>query len=127
MVHHRGEPGGGPFWVTDADGIETIQIVEGAQVHSGDESQLRIWREAGFFNPVDMVCAVRDYRGRKFDLIEFCDHRQRIVAFRNAGGQKVKFLERPGLWNGGMAKWNSVFVEMPGDTLRPVKKITDLL
>jgi len=127
MVRHRGEPGGGPFWVMDADGMETIQIVEGAQVDSGDESQLRIWREAGFFNPVDMVCAVRDYRGRKFDLMAFCDPHQRIVAFRNAGGQKVKFLECPGLWNGGMANWNSVFVEMSRDTLRPVKKITDLL
>ncbi len=127
VVKNEGEPGGGPFWVEENDGTQSMQIVESAQVDFGFETQRRIWQEAGYFNPVDLVCAVRDYRGEAFDLSRFVDCRTCLISEKSQSGRALKALEHPGLWNGAMALWNSVFVEVPVETFNPVKTIRDLL
>ena len=126
VVRNTGEPGGGPFWVRDADGNVTKQIVEASQV-AGSADQQAILGRATHFNPVDLVCALRDHRGRPFDLTRFVDHEAVIVTRKVEAGQEVRVLERPGLWNGAMAGWNTVFVEVPIETFTPVKTIGDLL
>lgn len=126
MVRNEGEPGGGPFWVKDASGNLSLQIVESAQVNKKNKLQEKILKSATHFNPVDIVCGVYDYRGNKFDLTQFVDENAVFIAEKTIGDQPIKALELPGLWNGGMADWNTVFVEVPLITFNPVKTVNDL-
>jgi len=127
VVRNDGEPGGAPFWVRDADGRESLQIVEPAQVDLADPAQARIFRSATHFNPVDLVCALRGYTGQPFDLTPFVDSEAAFVTRKTAEGRTLTALERPGLWNGGMAGWNTTCVEVPASTFAPVKTVFDLL
>jgi hypothetical protein len=127
MVKNEGEPGGGPFWVKDNKGNVSLQIVEAAQINSKDPQQEKILSTATHFNPVDLVCGVKNYKGKKYNLPDFTDHSQGFISRKSREGQAVKVLELPGLWNGGMAHWNTVFVEVPGLTFNPVKIVNDLL
>ena len=127
MVRNEGEPGGGPFWVEEKDASQTLQIVESAHVNTGDPKQLAIWRQAQYFNPVDLVCCTKDYRGRKFDLQKYVDPNAYLISAKTEKGRKLQAQELPGLWNGGMAYWNSVFVELPLAAFNPVKTVNDLL
>jgi hypothetical protein len=127
VVRNEGEPGGAPFWVQDADGRESLQIVESAQVDLGDAGQSDIFRAATHFNPVDLVCSLRDFRGEAFDLAQFVDADTAFVTEKTADGRAALALERPGLWNGSMAGWNTICVEVPASTFAPVKTVFDLL
>lgn len=127
VVPNTGEPGGGPFWVRGTDGVVSTQIVESAQVDPHDEEQQRIFRSSTHFNPVDLVCAVRNLEGKSYDLHRFIDRDAVIVTRKSAEGRDLKAQERPGLWNGAMAGWNTVFVEVPIETFSPVKSVLDLL
>jgi hypothetical protein len=127
VVRHGGEVGGGPFWVKDQNQNCSIQMVEEAQVDAGNPAQLHIWNSSGYFNAADLVCGLRDFRGRSFDLEKYADSRAALLVTKSIAGRPVKLLEKPGLWNGGMAHWNSVFVQIPRSTLHPVKSILDLL
>jgi hypothetical protein len=127
VVENRGEPGGGPYWV-ERHGETSAQIVERAElgIHPGEE-QLAVWQGATHFNPVQIAAALRDADGRPFDLSRFVDESAVFFAPRSHGSSSLIALERPGLWNGGMAGWNSVFVEVPAETFAPVKTLFDLL
>lgn len=127
MVKNEGDPGGGPFWVSDEMGNESLQIVESAQVDLKKEPQQLIFSKATHFNPVDLVCGVRDAFGQKYDLMTFVNSKQGFITGKTFEGRDLKALELPGLWNGGMAYWNTVFVEVPGSTFNPVKTVNDLL
>lgn len=127
MVKNQGEPGGGPFWVKDESGTISRQIVEKSQVNSGVPEQAKILSEAGFFNPVDIVCCIKDSKGHKFQLDQFIDYSTSFISEKNYKGTPIKAIELPGLWNGSMAKWNTVFVEVPIETFNPVKTVNDLL
>ncbi len=127
VVQNLGEPGGGPFWVSEPDGSESLQIVELHQVDHEDHDQHAIWRSSEFFNPVDVVCAVRDCWGKPFNLMEYRDPETAFVSTKSYGGRELKALELPGLWNGSMARWTTVFVEVPVSTFNPVKSVVDLL
>jgi len=127
MVKNEGEPGGGPFWVERDDGTSTLQIIEEMQVNPKSEAQRNIWRSSTHFNPVDLVCGVRNYRGEKFDLDRFVDWNAVSISEKFHEGGVLKALERPGLWNGSMAHWNTIFVEVPLETFNPVKTVEDLL
>lgn len=127
MVKNEGEPGGGPFWVKDDNGNISLQIVESAQIDNQNEQQLQILKNATHFNPVDLVCSVRNYKGEKFDLTRFIDHKTAFITMKTKTGKDIKALERPGLWNGSMAYWNTIFVEVPLLTFNPVKTVNDLL
>jgi len=126
VVPNTGEPGGGPFWTHGADGAESPQIVESAQVDSGDVAQQAIWRSSTHFNPVDLALALRDREGDAFALDDYVDPDAWLVAEKSEGGRELTVLERPGLWNGAMAGWNTLFVEVPGTTFAPVKTVLDL-
>ena len=127
MVKNSGEPGGGPFWVRGQDGHISRQIVEAAQVERSDPAQAAILGAATHFNPVDMACALRDRHGRPYLLESFVDQATALVSTKIQNGQPIRILERPGLWNGGMAGWHTVFVELPETTFNPVKTVFDLL
>ncbi len=127
MVKNVGAPGGGPFWVRDKNGRLSIQIVETAQVDPTSEQQTKILKSGTHFNPVDIVCGVRDRHGKKFDLTRYVDHEAVFIANKHESGRELKALEHPGLWNGAMAHWNTVFVEVPLITFNPVKRVIDLL
>jgi hypothetical protein len=127
MVRNEGEPGGGPFWSRNADGSVSLQIVEASQVNFEDTIQEDIFRQSTHFNPVDLVCGVRDYQGQAFDLHRFTDPYAGFIAPKSSEGRIIKVQELPGLWNGSMADWNTVFVEVPAATFTPVKSINDLL
>lgn len=127
MVENHGEPGGGPFWVRDATGSVSRQIVEASQIDRSDPRQAAILAQATHFNPVDMACALHNGHGRPYDLQQFVDQATAIVTTKIQNGQPIRILERPGLWNGGMAGWLTVFVEVPEATFNPVKTIFDLL
>lgn len=127
MVPNTGEPGGGPFWVDDGDGTSSLQIVEASQVDPNSPTQQHIFKSSTHFNPVDLVCGVRDYTGRPFDLHQFVNPHTGFISRKFHNGQEVKILELPGLWNGAMAHWHTVFVEVPRSTFSPVKTILDLL
>ncbi|MBN2515716.1 MAG: DUF4301 family protein [Deltaproteobacteria bacterium] len=126
MVKNQGEPGGGPFWVEEGE-TQSLQIIEQAQVDLSSEEQKRIWSSSTHFNPVDLVCGVKDYKGQKFDLDRFVDENSYFISQKSMEGRDLKALEFPGLWNGAMARWNTVFVEVPIITFNPVKTIVDLL
>lgn len=127
MVPSAGEPGGGPCWVRGADGTCSLQIVESSQVNMAEPRQRDAFIGSTHFNPVDLVCGVRDHSGECFDLMRFSDPRSAFISIKSSGGRKLKALEHPGLWNGGMARWNTVFVEVPSETFTPVKTVLDLL
>lgn len=127
MIKNQGDAGGGPFWVKKNEEESTLQIIEGAQIDKDNKDQLDILYQSTHFNPVDIVCSVRDFEGNKFDLTEFVDHDAVFVTDKTVAGKPVKGLELPGLWNGGMSDWLSVFVEVPIETFNPVKTVTDLL
>jgi hypothetical protein len=127
MVKNEGEPGGGPFWVEGVDGSLSLQIVEKAQLDPESAEQKARWAAATHFNPVDLVCSVRNYEGRPFDLNRYVDPEAVFISRKSQNGRDLKALELPGLWNGGMAKWITCFVEVPIQTFSPVKTITDLL
>lgn len=127
MVKNEGEPGGGPFWVKNQKGEISLEIVESAQVDKKDKKQQQIFKSGTHFNPVDIVCGLKDYRGNKFDLLNYCDPDTGFITYKSRLGKDIKAQERPGLWNGGMAYWNTVFVEVPLLTFNPVKTVNDLL
>jgi hypothetical protein len=127
MVKNQGEPGGGPFWVRNRDGSSSLQIIESAQVNLSDKAQTDIFKSSTHFNPVDLVCGIKDYKGQKFDLMIFRDPQTGFIAQKTLKGQPIKVLELPGLWNGSMANWNTIFVEVPLSTFNPVKTVNDLL
>ncbi|NOY36089.1 MAG: DUF4301 family protein [Chlorobi bacterium] len=127
MVRNEGESGGGPFWVRDNDGKVSLQIVESAQIDMNDPEKYEIVSGSTHFNPVDIVCSVRDFAGRKYDLRDFVNHDSGFISQKSFGGRDLKALELPGLWNGAMAGWITLFVEVPPSTFTPVKTVNDLL
>ncbi len=127
MVKNEGEPGGGPFWIEDKNGTISLQIIESAQVDMGNEHQVAIFKGATHFNPVDIVCGVKNHRGEKYNLLNFVDTKQGFITEKTKEGKTLKALELPGLWNGAMAFWNTIFVEVPLVTFNPVKTVNDLL
>lgn len=127
MVENEGEPGGGPFWVKDDDGSASLQIIEQAQIDMNDENQKNIFKQSTHFNPVDLICSVKDYKGNNFNLKNFVDAESGIITKKSKDGIELKALELPGLWNGSMAYWNTIFVEVPISTFNPVKEVNDLL
>lgn len=127
MVKNEGEPGGGPFWVRSYKGNVSLQIVESAQVDIHNSEQDQILKKATHFNPVDLVCATKNYLGEKFDLTQFVDQSTGFIVYKNNKGKDLKGYELPGLWNGAMAKWITIFVEVPLVTFNPVKTVNDLL
>ncbi len=126
MARHTGDPGGGPYWLP-LDGRETRQIVETSQVDPNDASQKRILASATHFNPVDLVCSIRDRAGKPYDLDRYVDQEAVFIVEKSKDGRALKSLERPGLWNGAMARWNTVFVDVPVSTFNPVKTVHSLL
>lgn len=127
MVRNVGEPGGGPFWVSDRDGMISRQIIESSQINLEDENQEEMFRASTHFNPVDLVCFIHDHEGNKFDLKNFRDPDMAFISEKSQGGKNLKALELPGLWNGSMAGWLTWFVDVPLETFSPVKTVYDLL
>ncbi len=127
MVRNVAEPGGGPFWVGHDSESASLQIVEKSQVDMSSREQGEIFKSSTHFNPVDLVCGVTDYQGRAFDLRDYVDHETGLITIKSKDGKELKALELPGLWNGSMAYWNTVFVEVPLLTFNPVKSVLDLL
>ena len=127
VVKNTGAPGGGPFWVQNNNTLPTLQIVEMSQIDSNNSDHQTIVNSATHFNPVDLVCGLKNYKGNKFDLLKFVDSKSGIITDKSQDGRSLKALELPGLWNGSMAYWNSVFVEVPLKTFNPVKTVNDLL
>jgi hypothetical protein len=127
MVKNLGEPGGGPFLARNRDGSVSLQIVESSQIDFSDAEQAKIAHHASHFNPVDLVCAVKNYEGEKFNLLEFSDPKTGFISSKSKDGKELKAQELPGLWNGAMSDWNTIFVEVPVETFNPVKTVNDLL
>jgi hypothetical protein len=127
MVKNTGEPGGGPFWVKEEDGSQSLQILETAQIDLNDPESKKHFNAATHFNPVDLVCGTKDYRGRPFDLLKCRDMKTGFITEKSKSGRELKALELPGLWNGAMSNWNTMFVEVPLITFNPVKTVNDLL
>ena len=127
MVPNEGEPGGGPFWATNSDGTVSLQIVEKAQIDSDDPEQQKHLNNSTHFNSVDLVCGIKDFNNKQFDLNQFVDPNTGIISMKSKDGKTLKAQELPGLWNGSMADWNTIFVEVPIETFNPVKTINDLL
>ncbi|MCA9728455.1 MAG: DUF4301 family protein, partial [Candidatus Eisenbacteria bacterium] len=127
MVPNAGEPGGGPFWVRHGDGSTSIQIVEKTQIQVQDPTQRALLEAATHFNPVDLVCSLKGRDGRPYRLAGFVDAESGLITEKTAAGRVLRALEWPGLWNGAMARWNTVFVELPLETFNPVKTVLDLL
>lgn len=127
MVKNVGEPGGGPFLAYNSDGTVSLQILESSQIDMDDPAKKEMFEKGTHFNPVDLVCAVRDYKGHKFDLVKYVDKATGFISYKSKNGKDLKALELPGLWNGAMSDWNTVFVEVPLSTFNPVKTVNDLL
>ncbi|MDR2470072.1 MAG: DUF4301 family protein [Tannerella sp.] len=127
MVRNVGEPGGGPFLAVGSDGAVSLQIVESSQIDMSDPQKKALFEQSGHFNPVDLVCALKDPEGRKYHLPDFVDRNTGFISRKSKDGRELKALELPGLWNGAMSNWNTVFVEVPLATFNPVKTVNDLL
>jgi len=127
MVKNEGEPGGGPFRAKNADGTVSLQIVESSQIDSKNQEQNEIAHRSTHFNPVDLVCGVRNYKGNKFDLLKYRDPETGFISSKSKDGKVLKAQELPGLWNGSMANWITLFIEVPVITSNPVKTVNDLL
>ncbi len=127
VVKNVGEPGGGPFLTYNQDGTVSLQILESSQIDKSNKEYMEMFTNGTHFNPVDLVCAVKDYQGQPFCLPEFVDKTTGFISSKSKGGKELKALELPGLWNGAMSNWNTVFVEVPLSTFNPVKTVNDLL
>jgi hypothetical protein len=127
MVKNQGEPGGGPFWAVNSDGTSSLQIAESVQIDMSDPHQAGIAGKSTHFNPVDLVCGVRNYKGEKYDLLKFRDPSTGFISRKSKDGKELKALELPGLWNGAMSDWITLFVEVQVETFNPVKTVNDLL
>lgn len=127
MVRNTGEPGGGPFIIRAADGSTSLQILEAAQINMADAHSAEALKASTHFNPVDIICCLRDYRGDKFDLHKYVDENTGLISKKSYQGRELKALELPGLWNGSMSDWNTLFIEVPVETFNPVKVVLDLL
>ncbi len=127
MVKNEGEPGGGPFIVENPDGTASLQILESSQIDKNDAKAVEAFRHGSHFNPVDLVCGVKCYKNNKFDLTQFVDKNTGFISQKSKNGKELKALELPGLWNGAMSDWNTIFVEVPVSTFNPVKTVNDLL
>ncbi|MEN2284100.1 DUF4301 family protein [Algoriphagus sp. SE2] len=127
MVKNTGEPGGGPFWVQESDGSLSLQIAETAQIDLNNPETKKLFQASTHFNPVDLVCGTKDFEGNDFDLLEYRDMMTGFITEKSKSGKDLKALELPGLWNGAMAGWNTLFVEVPLITFNPVKTVNDLL
>jgi len=126
VVKNTGAPGGGPFWVQN-NNEDSLQIVEAAQIDISDNLQKKMLEEATHFNPVDLVCGIKDYQGNPFNLLDFQEKGGGFISQKSYNGKTIRALERPGLWNGAMGNWNTIFVEVPLYTFNPVKTVNDLL
>lgn len=127
MVKNTGEPGGGPFWVAAKDGSASLQIAETAQIDLSDQEKVDLLKNSTHFNPVDLICATKNSRGKKFDLLAYRDDDTGFISEKSKSGRDLKAMELPGLWNGAMADWITLFVEVPISTFNPVKTVNDLL
>lgn len=127
MVKNVGEPGGGPFLAVNPDGTISLQVLESSQIDMKDPAKKAMFEKGTHFNPVDLVCAVKDYQGNKYNLPDYVDKNTGFISFKSKDGRELKALELPGLWNGAMSDWNTVFVEVPIETFNPVKTVNDLL
>ena len=127
VVKNEGEPGGGPYIAYNQDGTTSLQILESSQIDKKDATAMDIMKSATHFNPVDLVCYIVDYKGNKFDLPKYVDHNTGFISEKSKSGYEIKALELPGLWNGAMSDWNTIFVEVPVETFNPVKTVNDLL
>lgn len=127
MVKNVGEPGGGPFLCYNQDGTISLQILESSQIDKSNEKYVQMFKEGTHFNPVDLVCATKDYKGNTFHLPDYVDKSTGFISSKSKNGRDLKALELPGLWNGAMSDWNTVFVEVPIETFNPVKTVNDLL
>lgn len=127
MVRNQGEPGGGPFIIREADGSSSLQILESSQINMADETQREFFEAGNYFNPVDLVCSLRNHHGEKYDLSKFVNPKTAFLASKSQNGRELVALERPGLWNGAMHHWTTIFVDVPIETFNPVKEVNDLL
>ena len=127
MVKNVGEPGGGPFLAVNPDGTISLQVLESSQIDMKDPAKKAMFEQGTHFNPVDLVCAVKNHKGEKYNLPEYVDKNTGFISFKSKDGRELKALELPGLWNGAMSNWNTVFVEVPIETFNPVKTVNDLL
>jgi hypothetical protein len=127
VVKNVGEPGGGPFLTYNQDGTVSLQILESSQIDTNNAEYMKMFTQGTHFNPVDLVCAVKDYKGQPFNLPDFVDRTTGFISSKSKGGKELKALELPGLWNGAMSDWLTVFVEVPLGTFNPVKTVNDLL
>jgi hypothetical protein len=127
VVKNVGEPGGGPFLAYNQDGTYSLQILESSQIDKNNETYMKYFTEGTHFNPVDLVCAVKDYKGNAFNLPDYVDRTTGFISSKSKNGKELKALELPGLWNGAMSDWNTIFVEVPLGTFNPVKTVNDLL
>ena len=127
MVKNQGEPGGGPFIIADKDGSTSLQVLESVQINMSDDHARNALASATHFNPVDIVCCLHDYKGQSFDLLKYVDEDAGFISSKSYQGRELKALELPGLWNGAMSNWNTLFVEVPLATFNPVKVVLDLL
>ena len=127
MVKNQGEPGGGPFIIAEKDGSTSLQVLESVQINTADIQASAALANATHFNPVDIVCCLHDYKGESFDLLKYVDEDAGFISSKSYQGRELKALELPGLWNGAMSKWNTLFVEVPLETFNPVKVVLDLL
>ena len=127
MVKNVGEPGGGPFWAKNNDESVSLQIVESAQFDMKNKKQKEIFENATHFNPVDLICATKNHKKEKYDLLKFRDPKTGFITEKSQSGKTLKAQELPGLWNGAMSDWNTLFVEVPLITFNPVKTVNDLL
>ena len=127
MVKNVGEPGGGPFLAYNPDGTVSLQVLESSQIDMNDPEKKAMFENGTHFNPVDLVCAVRDYKGNKFNLVNYVDKATGFISYKSKSGKELKALELPGLWNGAMSDWSTIFVEVPLGTFNPVKTVNDLL
>lgn len=127
MVRNLGEPGGGPYIVKGKDGSTSLQILESVQINQNDPKAAEAMSKATHFNPVDLICCIRDHKGDKFNLLEYVDEDTGFISSKSYQGRELKALELPGLWNGSMSDWNTLFVEVPVETFNPVKVVLDLL
>ena len=127
MVRNEGEPGGGPYLAYNADGSCSPQILEAAQIDHNNPEAMALMAGGTHFNPVDLVCYIRDTHGKKFDLRKYVDPETGLISEKSLAGVPIRALELPGLWNGSMSDWNTLFVEVPAETFNPVKTVNDLL
>ncbi|MGL5921242.1 MAG: DUF4301 family protein, partial [Bacteroidales bacterium] len=127
MIKNSGEPGGGPYIILNDRNESSLQILESSQIDTANPTEKEKMNRSTHFNPVDLVCAVKDHEGKKYDLTKYTDPKTGFISEKTKNGLKLKALELPGLWNGAMSEWNTLFVEVPMESFNPVKTVMDLL